>query len=392
MRFHIRRLVLFALCSTCTAVILLNVLRPSDVDLVVPLVEIQQRQDHPASLDERLARYSFGGGRNNNVTASVQQIFRSDLSLFTVQRWRTSSPQAAAPVTYRDEEILEDQLMSEKVPGSQNEHVRRQLVHLPEYSKSGGETIWWNSLDDHPNDRIEVQMRFVPRNYRRADQKLKVIYLPEGLGNEPEGQEKFITEQCPVNSCRLTADRSVALTAEMRLLQSNAFFQFIKKPAGQIWTMFLLESPANTGNYPYVRDLINWTATYRWDSTIVTPYEKFVPYRNASWSHEQQIKRHRYRRSTVADSESNATRRNYAAGKTKMVAWFVSNCGPKNSRNEYANELAKYALFFFLISIVLIQQLLYPQNYPFPEILPTIDPSPSIGLPSRTPDCSMFSF
>ena len=40
------------------------------------------------------------------------------------------------------------------------------------------------------------------------------------------------------------------------------------------------------------------------------------------------------------------TRRNYAAGKTKMVAWFVSNCGPKNKRNEYARELAKYGLHY----------------------------------------------
>ena len=175
-------------------------------------------------------------------------------------------------------------------------------------------------------------MRFVPRNYRRADQKLKVIYLPGGLGNEPEGQEKFITEQCPVNSCRLTADGSVALTAEMRLLQSDAFTKSVKKPAGQIWTMYLLESPASVHSFPRARDLVNWTATYRGDSTIVTPYEKFVPYPT-----ERLTKRHR--------QSSNATVRNYAAGKTKMVAWFVSNCKAKNKRKEYAKELAKYVVF-----------------------------------------------
>ena len=68
----------------------------------------------------------------------------------------------------------------------------------------------------------------------------------------------------------------------MRLLQSDAFFFNAKKPAGQIWTMFLLESPANTGEFAQAKDLINWTATYRWDSTLVTPYEKFVPYPNST--------------------------------------------------------------------------------------------------------------
>ena len=33
---------------------------------------------------------------------------------------------------------------------------------------------------------------------------------------------------------------------------------------------------------------------------------------------------------------------NYAANKTKKVAWFVSNCGAKNGRLQYAQELAKY--------------------------------------------------
>ena len=34
--------------------------------------------------------------------------------------------------------------------------------------------------------------------------------------------------------------------------------------------------------------------------------------------------------------------RDYAAGKTKMVAWFVSNCNAVNNRLEYALELSKF--------------------------------------------------
>ena len=60
-------------------------------------------------------------------------------------------------------------------------------------------------------------------------------------------------------------------------------------------------------------------------------------------SRDGREKRRRF--STSAErAELNSTQtKNYAAGKTKMVAWFVSNCGPKNKRNDYARELAKYA-------------------------------------------------
>ena len=33
---------------------------------------------------------------------------------------------------------------------------------------------------------------------------------------------------------------------------------------------------------------------------------------------------------------------NYAMGKTRKVAWFVSNCNARNKRIEYARELSKY--------------------------------------------------
>lgn len=61
---------------------------------------------------------------------------------------------------------------------------------------------------------------------------------------------------------------------------------------------------------------------FRQDSTIVTPYE--------SWQ---------YYDPNIVVKEQNM---NYAANKTKKVAWFVSNCGAKNGRLQYAQELAKY--------------------------------------------------
>lgn len=85
--------------------------------------------------------------------------------------------------------------------------------------------------------------------------------------------------------------------------------------------MYMLECPLHT-RYIHDKSVFNWTATYRHDSELVTPYEKWVYYDQ------------RQRRKAVS--------RNFAAGKTKNVAWFVSNCGAKNNRLQYAQELNRY--------------------------------------------------
>lgn len=61
---------------------------------------------------------------------------------------------------------------------------------------------------------------------------------------------------------------------------------------------------------------------FRRDSDIVAPYAKYQYYDPKIKQLEQE--------------------ENYAVNKTKMVAWFVSNCHTKNGRLEYARELAKH--------------------------------------------------
>jgi glycoprotein 3-alpha-L-fucosyltransferase len=60
----------------------------------------------------------------------------------------------------------------------------------------------------------------------------------------------------------------------------------------------------------------------RSDSTIVAPYERW-----------------QYYNENVRGLDLN---KNYGANKTKAVAWFVSNCGARNGRLDYAKELQKY--------------------------------------------------
>lgn len=84
----------------------------------------------------------------------------------------------------------------------------------------------------------------------------------------------------------------------------------------------MLECPHHTERLQY-NDLINWTATYRTDSDIVTPYEKWVYY-------DEKVR------------QNGDLKRNYAANKTHQVAWFVSNCHARNNRLQYARELQKH--------------------------------------------------
>ncbi len=93
----------------------------------------------------------------------------------------------------------------------------------------------------------------------------------------------------------------------------------------------MLESPDNSGYIPTAINLINWTATYRWDSDLVTPYERFtlnelVP---ADQKPSSGFPRH-------------SELRNFARGKTKKVAWFVSHCSTANRRENYVKALSKF--------------------------------------------------
>ncbi|GAB1604738.1 glycoprotein 3-alpha-L-fucosyltransferase A-like [Argonauta hians] len=185
-------------------------------------------------------------------------------------------------------------------------------------------------------DRIEAQLKYVPLNYvpdkfprnqehifRKNAKKLKKILIYNGFSvfQQKLGQDTFFDNKCPINTCYLTDDKSTSATADAIL-----FYQGVRpvrpRPNSQIWVLYMLECPFHTPGFKYDKNSFNWTATYRHDSTIVTPYEKF-----------------RYFNESIKQKKA---KKNYAATKTKKVAWFVSNCGAQNNRQEYAMELSNY--------------------------------------------------
>lgn len=127
---------------------------------------------------------------------------------------------------------------------------------------------------------------------------------------------------CQDNRCIFTSNRTqlsnsravVFHSADIKDIPSN-------RMSNQIWIWHNLESPLNTRSLIPFDGIFNWTATYRLDSDLPTPYGKF---RNAR------------------PGEVVPLFKNYAANKTKMVVWMVSNCLTSSGRENYVRELNRH--------------------------------------------------
>lgn len=180
------------------------------------------------------------------------------------------------------------------------------------------------------NDRILDQLMFyppkgyIPENLEDTSTPLKKILLWNGIsswGGTRPGRGVFLKQECPVNSCAITTSRTDSLNADLVLFKDHFTMPTYQRPLNQLWMMYMLECPLHTQMFKS-KDVFNWTSTYRSDSTIVAPYERWL-YHNENVRAKVQPK-------------------NYAANKTRTVAWFVSNCGARNGRLDYAKQLQKY--------------------------------------------------
>ncbi|CAG2161810.1 unnamed protein product [Oppiella nova] len=86
----------------------------------------------------------------------------------------------------------------------------------------------------------------------------------------------------------------------------------------QLWTLYNMEAPTNTPQNLWPTSEFNLTASYRMDSDIYVPYG-------------------------LVDKRREAFNLNIDVhNKSKMVAWFVSDCDTPGHREWYVEELAKY--------------------------------------------------
>lgn len=105
----------------------------------------------------------------------------------------------------------------------------------------------------------------------------KVILAVGGIKawNQKMGSVAF--QGCPVSRCTLTGNKKIFRRANAVLFKDVFSNLPTNRSPEQLWILYLLECPFHTWEFGYPRDF-NWTATYRLDSDLVTPYEKWVYY------------------------------------------------------------------------------------------------------------------
>nr|XP_045619552.1 alpha-(1,3)-fucosyltransferase C-like isoform X1 [Procambarus clarkii] len=139
------------------------------------------------------------------------------------------------------------------------------------------------------------------------------------------GREPFLRAGCRVNTCMTTADRSMFPHQEIDAIVWHFRSQDKSLPKQRSphtrYVFWLLESPCLMfGSAEPFNQVFNWTFTYRLDSDFPRPYGSVYTRRKPEL----------------------ASGRNYAAGKTKMAAWLVSNCHALSGREELVQTLRKW--------------------------------------------------
>ena len=160
------------------------------------------------------------------------------------------------------------------------------------------------------------------------------IHMNRSVGWDA-GREYMRRTICPVYDCLYTSDTARYLEADVLLFSQMDFHpEYHKFPPHRLphqrYVFLNRESPLQpwisrvTRNTTFTRNFYNWTATYRPDSDIFTPYVFFYPDPQPS---------------KVAKPSS--VMKDKIKGKN-YIAWFVSHCKTPSRREEYVKELQKY--------------------------------------------------
>ncbi|XP_047470885.1 alpha-(1,3)-fucosyltransferase C-like isoform X1 [Penaeus chinensis] len=142
-----------------------------------------------------------------------------------------------------------------------------------------------------------------------------------GFGHAP-----FVRAGCRVDGCLTTGERGRFLPEELDAVVWHFRSDDKSLPGRRSphtrYVFWLLESPPHLyGDISRFDSIFNWTMTYRLDSEFPNAYGQV------------------YRRKNPLHIPST---RNYAEGKTKMAAWFVSHCHTVGGRESLAESLQQW--------------------------------------------------
>ena len=145
------------------------------------------------------------------------------------------------------------------------------------------------------------------------------------------GFDKRNKQQCSLAHFEVTYDKmrfseSDIVVFHARNMPSSDVLKSLlnRRPTSQRWVYALWESPNATPDTTPLNGLFNLTWTYRTDSDFWGPYGRY-----------EQLSQEEIKRNEMAPVTD------YTQGKSELVAWIVSNCGPQ-LRISFVHELKKY--------------------------------------------------
>lgn len=143
-----------------------------------------------------------------------------------------------------------------------------------------------------------------------------------GLGT---GRGAFLKLGCSVNTCTVISKKEISSYDEVDAVvwhQRSRDTSFPPRRSPHTRYIFMLaEPPGHVKRLRNHRNVFNWTLTYRWDSDIPIRIGQVQP---------------------LDSPGPDLSHVDYAAGKTKMAVWFVSNCGTDSGRSKVTKLLKKY--------------------------------------------------
>ena len=149
-------------------------------------------------------------------------------------------------------------------------------------------------------------------------------------GNKWFGIGKEVFSSCQYTNCMSTNDRKELMSSDAVLFHMvfmDKNLPDVRLP-NQKWIMHVRESPIYQYSYRKYNGIFNTTWTYDRSSDIWTNYSHISPLRGLF------VKKGIKERAVV--------NRNFAEGRNKIVAWFVSHCNTQSQRLQYVKHLQRY--------------------------------------------------
>ncbi|XP_059351261.1 alpha-(1,3)-fucosyltransferase C-like [Daphnia carinata] len=178
----------------------------------------------------------------------------------------------------------------------------------------------------------------------RRNKTILIWDHPETLDTSTfgEGHEPFMKGQCQVadcivyyNSSSLPLEEYDAILIHVIRLNETHLPTFTRRKH-QRFVFLTQESPDSMTdkcvNVTTLGNVFNWTMSYKGNSDIPMLYGRIFPKSTAPRNVEEAQQRIR----------ETHTDENYAANKTRLVAWMVSHCETPGHRERYVSQLRKY--------------------------------------------------